>query len=215
MVKWSIPILQKEHFDGSGALTVEVCMAKKDEQKAKSNENGHNKVQGFVFGINLEGSKEVVLEGIKSFTAAMTAGGATTFAAPLRKSAALTSGSKSATATTIDAEEPDATEVAEVSEEEMMAPDMEEEETNSDGNGNGSAARRYVPPTPKSSAIWTLLRSPCRSRHSWSRRARASHRTVWPSLRLGLRSTATTKRLVAITSTASISKWAVLAIGGA
>jgi hypothetical protein len=122
-------------------------MAKKDEQKAKPSENGHNKVQGFVFGINLEGSKEVVLEGIKSFTAAMTAGGAATFAAPPRKSAALTSGSKSTTATTIDAEEPEATEVAEVSEEEITTPDIEEEETN--GNGNGSTPRRRIPPTPK------------------------------------------------------------------
>lgn len=121
-------------------------MAKKEEQKAKLNENGHNKVQGFVFGINLEGSKEVVLEGIKSFTAAMTAGGATTFAAPVRKAAALTSGSKSTATTTIDAEEPETTEDSEVPEEELMAPHAEEEEAS---NGNGSTPRRRIPPTPK------------------------------------------------------------------
>jgi hypothetical protein len=121
-------------------------MAKKDEQKATKNENGHNKVQGFVFGINLEGSKEVVLEGIKSFTAAMTAGGAATFVTPARKPAALTSVSKSTATPTIDAEEPETTEVAEVSEEESTASDMEEEETSS--NGNGSARRRRIPPSP-------------------------------------------------------------------
>jgi len=122
-------------------------MAKKDEKKAKLKENGHNKVQGFVFGINLEGSKEVVLEGIKSFTAAMTAGGAATFAAPVRKAAALASGSRSTATTTIDAEELDTTEVPEVPEEEITAPDTEEEETSS--NGNGSTPRRRIPPTPK------------------------------------------------------------------
>jgi hypothetical protein len=122
-------------------------MAKKDEQKAKPSENGHNKVQGFVFGINLEGSKEVVLEGIKSFTAAMTAGGAATFAAPPRKPAALASGRKSTAATTIDAEEPEATEVGEVLEEEITAPDTEEEETGSNGNGSTPRQRR-IPPTP-------------------------------------------------------------------
>jgi hypothetical protein len=50
-------------------------MARKDEQKNKSAGNGRNRVQGFVFGINLEGTEEVVTEGIKAFTQAMTKSG--------------------------------------------------------------------------------------------------------------------------------------------
>lgn len=123
-------------------------MAKKDEQKAKPSENGHNKVQGFVFGIHLEGNKDVVMEGIKSFTAAMTAGGAATFATPTRKPAALPSGGKGAgvATATIDAEEHEATQVADLPEEEATVPDAEEEE--SESASNGSKPARRVPKTP-------------------------------------------------------------------
>jgi hypothetical protein len=49
-------------------------MARKDEQKMES-AHGHNRIQGFVFGISLEGSEEIVSEGIKAFADAMAKGG--------------------------------------------------------------------------------------------------------------------------------------------
>lgn len=49
-------------------------MARKDGEKAES-AHGHNRIQGFVFGISLEGSEEIVSEGIKAFTNAMAKSG--------------------------------------------------------------------------------------------------------------------------------------------
>lgn len=57
-------------------------MAKKDEEKAKPNGNGNNRVQGFVFGINLQGTEGVVSEGIKAFTQALASSGLTLTPAP-------------------------------------------------------------------------------------------------------------------------------------
>lgn len=49
-------------------------MARKDGEKAES-AHGHNRIQGFVFGISLEGSEEIVSEGIKAFADAMAKSG--------------------------------------------------------------------------------------------------------------------------------------------
>jgi hypothetical protein len=49
-------------------------MVRKGEQKTES-AHGQNRIQGFVFGISLEGSEEIVSEGIKAFADAMAKGG--------------------------------------------------------------------------------------------------------------------------------------------
>jgi hypothetical protein len=57
--------------------TVEDAMAKKDEQKTKGvgGGNGHGRVKGFVFGFDVEGGSDVLAEGIKALTHAMSKGG--------------------------------------------------------------------------------------------------------------------------------------------
>jgi hypothetical protein len=144
-----VPILQKGRFYGSGALSVEDDMRKKVEEKAKLNGNGHgdgqNTVQGFVFGINLKGTENVVMEGIKAFTTAMALSG-TTFV-PAVKRHALDSGDKQqnviAATGVIDVEEPDNT-VEEIPEEESTIEAAEE----TSRNGNGTERKKRIPPTP-------------------------------------------------------------------
>jgi hypothetical protein len=116
-------------------------MGKKDEQKAKLQGNGHNQVQGFVFGINLEGSEQVVMEGIKAFTHAMAKSGVV-LAPPVTRPV-LSAGSKTTTATTVadQVEEPNAT--LEVPEEEPVV------EVSDETPGNGAERKRRIPPEPK------------------------------------------------------------------
>jgi hypothetical protein len=117
-------------------------MAKKVEQKAK-NGNGHNRVQGFVFGINLEGSEDVVMEGIKAFTTAMAKSGTALLPPVVRP--ALQSGKQTAAATgLIDDEEPEAT-IEEVPEEEPTTETAED----TSSNGNGTERKKRIPPDPK------------------------------------------------------------------
>jgi hypothetical protein len=116
-------------------------MAKRDEQKAKSNGNGQNTVQGFVFGINLRGSENVVMEGIRAFTQAMEKSGVTL--APPGTRPALNPGNKKAGTAVIEqeleesaTETPDENAIAEIGEEEA------------DSGSNGSKPTRRVPKTP-------------------------------------------------------------------
>jgi hypothetical protein len=115
-------------------------MPKKVEQKAKSNGNGHNRVQGFVFGINLEGSEDVVMEGIKAFTTAMAKSGTTLAPAVVRP--ALEGAKQTAAAGVIDVEEADDT-VEEITEED---PDTE---TAEEPTSNGTERKKRIPPDPK------------------------------------------------------------------
>jgi hypothetical protein len=116
-------------------------MAKKVEQKAKPNGNGHNRVQGFAFGINLEGSENVVMEGIKAFTQAMTQSGGV-LAPPVVRPVLTDGGKTAAPAAVIDqVEEPD-TRVEEIPEMESAA---EVEET----PGSVTERKRRIPPDPK------------------------------------------------------------------
>ncbi len=118
-------------------------MAKKLEQKAKPSGNGHNRVQGFVFGINLEGSQDVMMEGIKVFTTAMSKS-STTFA-PVVTRPTLEGKQTAAVATTgvVEAEEPE-TAVEEVPEE---GSTFEDEETPSNGGSPKPGVKR-IPKTP-------------------------------------------------------------------
>jgi hypothetical protein len=116
-------------------------MAKKDEQKAKSNGNGQNTVQGFVFGINLKGTENVVMEGIRAFTQAMEKSGVT-LAPPVTRPV-LNPGGKKTEAAVID-HELDET-VDEAPEEDLgVENDTEEAEEST----NGSKPARRVPKTP-------------------------------------------------------------------
>lgn len=120
-------------------------MAKRVEQKAKANGNGHNRVQGFVFGINLEGSQDVVMEGIKAFTTAMAKSGTTLL--PVVTRPVLESGKQSAAAAAatdvVDQIEDPGNRGEEISEEESTTPTAEE----TSGDGAQKAVRR-VPKTP-------------------------------------------------------------------
>ncbi|HXM60232.1 MAG TPA: hypothetical protein VN950_05205 [Terriglobales bacterium] len=118
-------------------------MAKKDERKAKSNGNGQNTVQGFVFGINLKGTENVVMEGIKAFTQAMEKTGVS-LAPPVTRPA-LAPGKKTGAAV-IDQELEGV--VDETPEEGVLETETEEEESESAGNDNGSKPTRRVPKTP-------------------------------------------------------------------
>jgi hypothetical protein len=115
--------------------TVEVQMARKDEQKSKN--NGRNRVQGFVFGINLEGTEDVVTEGIKAFTQAMTKSGLIVASLPAPTKPALLDArttSKTEAETDIEDNEPP----AETAQDYDDLPDDDEQETSS----NGSTAKR-------------------------------------------------------------------------
>jgi hypothetical protein len=117
-------------------------MVKRDEQKAKSNGNGQNTVQGFVFGISLKGTENVVMEGIKAFTSAMERSGVR-LAPPVTRPV-LNPGGKKAGAAVIDQESEEA--IDEVLEE---APAVEtDEEEEADASGNDSKPVRRVPKTP-------------------------------------------------------------------
>jgi hypothetical protein len=120
-------------------------MAKKDEQKAKLNANDHNRVQGFVFGIHLEGSEAVVTEGIRAFTSAMAKGGMV-LAPPAPRSKGALSAPKddqtTATAATTSVEE-------ETEQPEGEAVEEQEEATvETNGNGTPRVRRKQVPKTP-------------------------------------------------------------------
>jgi hypothetical protein len=116
-------------------------MATKDERKAKLQGNGHNQVQGFVFGINLEGSEQVVMEGIKAFTHAMAKSGVVLTPPVVRP--ALSPGTKATTAAAVvdQVEEPDTT--LEVPEEEPVV------EASNETPSNGAERKRRIPPEPK------------------------------------------------------------------
>ena len=117
-------------------------MAKRDEQKAKSNGNGQNTVQGFVFGINLKGTENVVIEGIRAFTQAMEKSGVT-LAPPVTRPA-LKAGDKKAGAAVIEHE---LDETATETPEENLETEVEQEEE-PDSGSNGSKPARRVPKTP-------------------------------------------------------------------
>ncbi len=117
-------------------------MAKRDEQKAKSNGNGQNTVQGFVFGINLKGTESVVMEGIRAFTQAMEKSGVT-LAPPVTRPA-LNPGDKKAGAAVIEQERD---EVVDETPEKTLETEVEQEET--DSVSNGTKPTRRVPKTPE------------------------------------------------------------------
>jgi hypothetical protein len=118
-------------------------MAKKDEQKAKSNGNGQNTVQGFVFGINLKGTENVVMEGIRAFTQAMEKSGAALAPAVVRP--ALNPGDKKTGAAVIEQE---LDETAIETQDENLATEIEDEEE-TDSGSNGTKPARRVPKTPE------------------------------------------------------------------
>ncbi|MDE2466921.1 MAG: hypothetical protein KGO02_24875 [Alphaproteobacteria bacterium] len=70
-------------------------MARKDTEKSKTRESGQNRVQGFVFGISLEGTEEVVSEGIKAFSQALMKSGLTVSAGTTARPPLLTRGKQS------------------------------------------------------------------------------------------------------------------------
>lgn len=109
--------------------------------KAKSNgDNNNNKVQGFVFGINLEGDAQVVMEGIKAFTSAMSKSGTiltAPVARPVLPSAPAGKPKSSAAATVVDQTETPA-EIAE----EPTEVDQEEEVEGATRTSNGSGPKR-------------------------------------------------------------------------
>ena len=114
-------------------------MAKKDEQKTKSTGNGHNRVQGFVFGINLEGSDAVVTEGIRAFTSAMAKGGMV-LAPPVKRTALSVGSTATATAVVDQIEEQDEP-VLETCEEETQETIEEESAV------NGTERKKRIPPS--------------------------------------------------------------------
>lgn len=119
-------------------------MAKRDEQKIKPNGSSQNTVQGFVFGINLKGTEDVVMEGIKAFTQAMEKSGVT-LALPVARPA-LTSGGKKAGAAAIDEEHE---ETVDETPEGTPAGEIYAEEEEGGATSSGSKlAQRRVPRTP-------------------------------------------------------------------
>jgi len=116
-------------------------MAKKDEQKAKSNGNGQNTVQGFVFGINLKGTENVVMEGIRAFTQAMEKSGVT-LAPPVARPV-LNPGGRKTEAAVIDHELGET--VDETPEENL---EVENDTEEAEESTNGSKPARRVPKTP-------------------------------------------------------------------
>jgi len=111
--------------------------------KAKSvPANSDNRVQGFVFGINLEGSEQVVMEGIKAFTSAMTkSGGILTapIARPILPSSPTSKQKSSAGAPVAD--QPDTSE--ETPEEQIEVDGQEEvEEPSDEAPPNGTGPKR-------------------------------------------------------------------------
>lgn len=111
-------------------------MGRKDEPKAKSQSNGHNKIQGFVFGINLEGSDEVVTEGIKAFTQAMAKQGM--ILSPIATSKPTLIAAKTETATVAEHESPE-------EEQPELDPEMEAVTDDDDGAGSRPKKPRRVP----------------------------------------------------------------------
>lgn len=112
-------------------------MSRKDEQKAKNNGNGRNRVQGFVFGINLEGTEEVVTEGIRAFTQAMTKSGLIVASTAAVRPALLEAKPNSRAVVDLETEEPEATEESAQENYDSVADD-DAEETPSNGSSNGS-----------------------------------------------------------------------------
>ncbi|MFZ0633178.1 MAG: hypothetical protein WAM56_17960 [Acidobacteriaceae bacterium] len=120
-------------------------MTKRDEQKVKPNGSSQNTVQGFVFGINLKGTEDVVMEGIKAFAQAMEKGGVTLALPPVRPT--LTSGGKRAAAAAID-QDPEET-VDETPEEPLVAENDEDEEAGGATSNGAKPTQRRVPRTPE------------------------------------------------------------------
>jgi hypothetical protein len=98
-------------------------------------------VQGFVFGINLKGTENVVMEGIRAFTQAMEKSGVT-LAPPVTRPALKPGGKKTETAV-ID-QELDET-VDETPEENL---EVENDTEEAEESINGSKRERRVPKTP-------------------------------------------------------------------
>ena len=102
-------------------------MARKEDQKSKNNASGRNRVQGFVFGINLEGTEDVVTEGIKAFTQAMAKSGLVVTSLPVTKPALLEAKPNSSAIHENDDEETEAMEeFAEVGDNSIVDDEVEE-----------------------------------------------------------------------------------------
>jgi hypothetical protein len=121
-------------------------MGKKDEQNTKPVGNGNNRVQGFVFGINLQGTEEVVTEGIKAFTQALASSGLALTPASATRSVLVAGKPNGSSAPAAAAAAPAAVDVEDSEEvSEAIEPteiESTEEETELESNGNGSAKKR-------------------------------------------------------------------------
>ena len=117
-------------------------MAKKDEHKAKSANGGSNKVQGFVFGINLEGSEDVVMEGIKAFTSALSKTSVVVTTAVARPALSNPKGN----GLVLEASEPQ----EDVLDNDVIEnEDNDHEEQTQEASNNATERKRRIPPQPK------------------------------------------------------------------
>lgn len=129
-------------------------MGKKDEQKAKPVGNGNNRVQGFVFGINLQGTEEVVTEGIKAFTQALASSGLALAPAPATRGVLVAAKPNGNSAPAGTAAAPAATDIddqvgPEAEEQTSEIEEQLEEDAEEESSSNGNGAKRnynYRPP---------------------------------------------------------------------
>jgi len=125
-------------------------MAKKVEEKAKSNVGGKSRMKVFVAGFEMEGNDEMMAEGFKAIRDFSTAITRTTVLPPALNQKALGGGSKSGSdagdATAVEVADIEPVEGTTVEVEDVEADDAAEEETS---NGNGSGVKRqynFKPP---------------------------------------------------------------------
>jgi hypothetical protein len=118
-------------------------MARREDSKGKTSSDSQNRVQGFVFGISLEGSEDVVSEGIKAFAHAMSKGGIVLTSIPASKPSI----GPSKPNTQLPAEAPDPTQGEEDLQEGEEMDTSEEIPTS--GNTVARTRRRPAPRAPK------------------------------------------------------------------
>lgn len=129
-------------------------MAKRDEQKPKAAlGNGGGRIRGFVFGFDVEGDHDVLTEGIKALTHAMSKGGVVLTPAPAMKQALSAKGTVIAPAATTAVEDHQMEEIdgAASSAEAVEAETEFQDEAQSGDNGSGEAKSKRVrkPKAPK------------------------------------------------------------------
>jgi hypothetical protein len=115
-------------------------MAKKDEQKAKSDGNGSGKsrMKVFVAGFDMEGSDETMAEGFKAIRELAASISRSTLLPPAMASKSLSAGGKTEGAKDAMSTETETEEAPVLAEVEDVESEDAAEETSSNGNGSGT-----------------------------------------------------------------------------